>query len=434
MEAVCGCCLLALASQGGQASRHVVDEKGVEAMIINSSDISMSSTRNYASYTSVKSESISVRADSDEAALITISPESQNLMEQLQESKKQMEQVNEEAKKKNLKNNLQAMINAQAERAKKARTSGVPEVKDRKSMQIETLRRILEMLNSIRDKRLGRESKHIKPDSVDSKTASISASSSSSYMGSFSLVAGSVSNVVNVSGGDAGGGGSSRINTWVTHTVTSSFVAEVENTAFSTTGIARTADGREISFNVDLEMSRCFMEKNETYVQTMKTLVDPLVINVGSNVTSVSDQKFLFDLDADGKEEEISYLGQGSGFLALDKNNDGKINDGNELFGTKSGNGFEDLKAYDEDGNGWIDEADSIFNKLKVWAKNDDGTDSLVAIGVAGVGAIYLGSSETQFSLTNSTSSEANAVIQRTGVFLHENGQAGTIQHVDLAV
>ena len=253
-------------------------------------------------------------------------------------------------------------------------------------------------------------------------------------MGSFSLVAGSASNVVNVSGGDAGGGGSSRINTWVTHTVTSSFVAEVENTAFSTTGIARTADGREISFNVDLEMSRCFMEKNETYVQTMQTLVDPLVINVGSNVTSVSDQKFLFDLDADGKEEEISYLGQGSGFLAFDKNNDGKINDGNELFGTKSGNGFEDLKAYDEDGNGWIDEADSIFDKLKVWAKNDDGTDSLVAIGVAGVGAIYLGSSETQFSLTNSTSSEANAVIQRTGVFLHENGQAGTIQHVDLAV
>ena len=54
-----------------------------------------------------------------------------------------------------------------------------------------------------------------------------------------------------------------------------------------------------------------------------------------SNITSISDQKFKFDINADGKEDDISFVGKGSGFLALDKNGDGKINDGSELFGTK---------------------------------------------------------------------------------------------------
>ncbi len=40
-----------------------------------------------------------------------------------------------------------------------------------------------------------------------------------------------------------------------------------------------------------------------------------------------------------------------------------KINDGSELFGTSSGDGFKDLATYDEDENGWIDENDSIFSK-----------------------------------------------------------------------
>ena len=58
---------------------------------------------------------------------------------------------------------------------------------------------------------------------------------------------------------------------------------------------------------------------------------------IGSDTADVRDQTFKFDLDADGREDEISMLGKGSGFLALDKNGNGKIDDGSELFGTKSG-------------------------------------------------------------------------------------------------
>lgn len=210
---------------------------------------------------------------------------------------------------------------------------------------------------------------------------------------------------------------------------------EEEYTSFETTGTAVTADGREISFHVNLQMSRQFMQYAHTSVDFgAPLLTDPLVINLNNNATAgITDQTFRFDIDADGTLDTISMLEAGSGYLALDKNGDGIINDGSELFGTTSGNGFADLAAYDSDGNGWIDEADEIFDKLRIWSKDASGNDVLVGLGAAGVGAIYLGSADTEFSLNSMSDNSTNAVIRQSGVFLYENGNVGTIQHVDVA-
>ncbi|MBQ8665647.1 MAG: hypothetical protein IJ526_02140, partial [Lachnospiraceae bacterium] len=151
------------------------------------------------------------------------------------------------------------------------------------------------------------------------------------------------------------------------------------------------------------------------------------------DTADVRDQTFRFDLDADGKEDEISMLGKGSGFLALDKDGNGKIDDGSELFGTKSGDGFGELREYDSDGNGWIDENDEIFSKLKVWCKDENGNDVLMDLKEADIGAIYLGEQQTEFTL-GGTDGYRDGVIRSTGVFLRESGGAGTIQHVDLSM
>ena len=222
--------------------------------------------------------------------------------------------------------------------------------------------------------------------------------------------------------------------TWQRITASSGFRTETESTTFASTGIVKTADGRSIDFNVEVSMSRAYMEKcNMLEVQEyIKT--DPLMINLDTNIGSVSDQKFFFDLDSDGNEEEISFAGKGSGFLALDKNGDGKINDGSELFGTKSGDGFKDLAKYDEDGNGWIDENDSIYSQLKVWTKDENGNDRLIDLKDADVGAIYLRNADTQFSLKDDEN-KLNAEIKKTGIYLKEStGEVGTLNHVDLVV
>ncbi len=209
---------------------------------------------------------------------------------------------------------------------------------------------------------------------------------------------------------------------------------ESESTSFSTTGVVRTADGREISINVDVAMSRKFTQyfKEELQIPQLVNTCDPLVINFDGDVAELSDQKFFFDIDGDGEKDEVSYLGSGSGYLALDKIGDGTINDGNELFGPQTGNGFDDLAKYDADGNGWIDENDPIWSQLKIWCKNEDGTEALYTLAEKGLGAICLQNAATDFALNNAKN-QTNGYIRSTGIFLYENGNVGTVQHLDVA-
>lgn len=208
---------------------------------------------------------------------------------------------------------------------------------------------------------------------------------------------------------------------------------EKEDTSFSTVGTVRTADGREINFNVNVGMSRDFQEtyRDDLELASFK-MCDPLVINLDSDVAEMSDQTFYFDIDADGEEDQVAQLGSGSGYLALDKNGDGTINDGGELFGTSNGDGFADLARYDEDGNGWIDEGDAIWLKLKIWCKDEDGNDVLYRLADKGVGAICLQKAATDFTLKGNDG-QTQGAIRSTGVFLYENGNVGTMQHVDVA-
>lgn len=210
---------------------------------------------------------------------------------------------------------------------------------------------------------------------------------------------------------------------------------ESESTAFRAQAAVKTADGREINVDLQLNLSREFMTKSDIRIRAgdAAVQVDPLVINYDAPTASVTDQKYQFDIDANGTMDQISFVGPGSGFLALDLNNDGTINDGKELFGPQSGNGFNDLAKYDTDNNNWIDENDAIYDKLQIWSKDSSGKDVLMALGQKGVGAIYLGNVSTSFALKGSDN-QTNGQLQRTGIYLNEDGSAGTIQHIDLTI
>jgi len=209
---------------------------------------------------------------------------------------------------------------------------------------------------------------------------------------------------------------------------------ERQTISFSAEGSVKTSDGREIRFDLDLNLSREFASSLNLSMRAGDAIkIDPLVINFGSSSASLTNEKYWFDIDADGTDDQISFVGEGSGFLAFDINNDGVINNGSELFGPRSGNGFSDLSDYDSDNNGWIDENDDIYSKLRIWTKDAQGNDQLFALGAKDIGAIYLGSVTTSYDLKTSTN-ESLGSIARSGIFLRESGLAGTIQHVDLTV
>jgi hypothetical protein len=98
--------------------------------------------------------------------------------------------------------------------------------------------------------------------------------------------------------------------------------------------------------------------------------------------------------------------GSDDAWLALDKNKDGVITDGTELFGNitaqavpppgQARNGFLALAQYDGDGNRVIDERDPVFDDLRAWQdKNHDGVSqpdelrTLAAVGVTGLSVAY---------------------------------------------
>jgi len=211
---------------------------------------------------------------------------------------------------------------------------------------------------------------------------------------------------------------------------------EAESTSFSAQGVVKTADGKEISFELQLSMERVYAREENVSIRlgdATRQRKDPLVINFGGTAAQLTSTKFSFDIDADGSAEQLSFVAPNSGFIALDKNNDGKINDGTELFGAKSGDGFQDLAAYDLDKNGWIDDNDAVFDLLKVWSKDAQGHDVLAGLKQSGVGALYLGKAATPFEIRTSANDSLGAV-KSSGIYLNENGSAGTLQQVDLTV
>jgi hypothetical protein len=209
---------------------------------------------------------------------------------------------------------------------------------------------------------------------------------------------------------------------------------EGEVTMVSAQGMLQTADGKQVSFHLDLAMQRSFEQQTTLTLQggePQRPKKDPLVINFDGAGVELADTQFAFDIDADGQTENIAFVSGGSGFLAFDRNADGRINDGTELFGATSGNGFIDLALYDQDGNQWIDEGDAIFSKLQVWRRDGNGNDALVGLSQSGVGALYLGHVASPFSV-RTAANQALGQVRSSGVFLYESGQVGSLQQVDL--
>ena len=205
-------------------------------------------------------------------------------------------------------------------------------------------------------------------------------------------------------------------------------IAESQRLEFEAKGVVLSSDGKEINFDINLNLSRDFIGKSSIKAE----FLDPLVINFDTTSIKLSDKKFSFDIDNSGFSSQISYLGKGSGFLALDKNSNNVIDNGSELFGTESGDGFGDLAKYDDDQNGFIDENDKIFDKLRIWRKGE-GEDKLIALGEVGIGAIYLGSAKAEYLIKNDDN-KTLAKINQTGIAIKESGDIVTMQSVDFAI
>jgi hypothetical protein len=151
---------------------------------------------------------------------------------------------------------------------------------------------------------------------------------------------------------------------------------------------------------------------------------DPLALDMNQDgeisTVSLADSTAFFDLTGDGIKEKVGWIQATDGLVAYDKNGNGKIDGINEVFGTPTVNGFEELRRIaDSNYDGVIDRRDELYNQLKVWQDaNQDGisqTNELKTLSEAGVKNIELNVFATNINLNGNLLSEAGRYTDSAG-------------------
>ena len=152
---------------------------------------------------------------------------------------------------------------------------------------------------------------------------------------------------------------------------------------------------------------------------------EPLVFDLNADsvrLTSITGSSVFFDLDSDGFAERTGWVSSEDGLLALDINGNGKIDNGSELFGTPTIDGYTILRELDSNADGFISSADNRFSDLLMWRDvNQNGiseASELASLDQWGIVTIDL-------NATKSSVSRAGNDIWFEGVFGKSNGISG---------
>ncbi|XHF72582.1 calcium-binding protein [Xylella fastidiosa subsp. multiplex] len=170
---------------------------------------------------------------------------------------------------------------------------------------------------------------------------------------------------------------------------------------------------------------------------------DPLVLDLdGDGIETVAAGKhILFDHDGDGIKHASGWVKPDDGFLVLDRNGNGRIDDGSELFGAdtilanghKATSGFEALRDLDSNGDGLFDATDTRFADVRVWRDlNQDGqsqANELFTLSSLGIASITLTPTNTEdVDLGNGN------LIDNRGTYTRTDGRTGVVGDLQLGL
>jgi len=168
---------------------------------------------------------------------------------------------------------------------------------------------------------------------------------------------------------------------------------------------------------------------------------DPIILDLdGDGLETVGlAANIHFDHDGDGVLTKTGWAGRDDALLAWDRNTNGSIDTGAELFGdftvlpngTLAPNGFAALAALDANGDGIIDANDPAFAELKLWRDADQngktGTGELISLADAGIVSLNLANTLKNQSLSNGNT------LSREGSFTRADGSTGAMGEFRLA-
>ena len=162
---------------------------------------------------------------------------------------------------------------------------------------------------------------------------------------------------------------------------------------------------------------------------------DPLVVDLDGNGLQLATARVPFDLSATGDEALMPALKGKDALLVIDKDGDGQVSSGAELFGNAArcgalpcGDGIAALAQHDTNKDGRIDSKDAVWSKLRLWRDtNRDGkssADELTSPASHGIVAITLNAQNSPWSDGRGNSS------LRSVSFVRADGSQGNVHDV----
>ena len=156
--------------------------------------------------------------------------------------------------------------------------------------------------------------------------------------------------------------------------------------------------------------------------------IDPLALDLdGDGIeTRGADGRVLFDHDGDGIKNGTGWVQSDDGLLVLDRNSNGTIDNGGELFGVdttksdgkKASDGFDALSDLDSNDDGVFDAKDTRFKDVRIWRDlNQDGVSQskeLSTLSANNIRAISLSKTRKTTNLGNGNTQTATATFTRT--------------------
>lgn len=206
---------------------------------------------------------------------------------------------------------------------------------------------------------------------------------------------------------------------------------ETNNT--NSTNQLSTQQNTQASFQFQFQMEFRFEMSMEIQVgvQQLEQKQDPVVFDLdgdGIELTDVNNGVH-FDITGKGNLVQTAWVRGGDALLAMDRNRNGQIDSGLELFGDQWGstNGFEELRKLDSNNDGFIGPEDKQFKDLVLWRDNGDGVssqDELFALSQLGIERIAL-----NYKNTNITADGNNTITQKS-FFIRSDQTVGRVVDV----
>ena len=188
-------------------------------------------------------------------------------------------------------------------------------------------------------------------------------------------------------------------------------------------------NGQHLSLDYSFYIASKKIQYN-SFETTAAALKDPLIVQFGNqSIGEISGQES-FDINQDNKMDNLPVFSGDVGYLVYDKNGNNKADNGSELFGPTSGNGFNELAQLDENNNGFLDKEDSAYQQLYIWQPDNS---TWLSLADAGIEAISTQAIATPYTFYDKND-EVQAQLRNSSFAISESGRGFGVHQVDVRI